>query len=70
MHRITAAERPNPDPAGRISLECSFCGRDADHVRFLCAGEFGGTICDRCAAAASTILLKARLRSVLRRFAA
>ena len=67
MHPMIAAEHQTPEPARQIPLECSFCGRDADDVRFLCAGEFGGTICDRCAVTASAIVLKARLRSALGR---
>ena len=69
MHPMTVV-RPNPDRAERVLLECSFCGRGADQVRFLCAGEFGGTICDRCTVAASAIVLKAGLRTVLGRPAA
>lgn len=67
MHRATLEGGPRPDPAERIPLACSFCGRSVDRVRFLCAGDFGGTICDRCAVAASAIVLKAHLRSALGR---
>ncbi len=42
-------------------LCCSFCGKDADHVRFLAAGVAGGRICDGCCWRALLIFVKARL---------
>jgi hypothetical protein len=45
-------------------LHCSFCGKDADHVRFLTAGVSGGMICDVCCVKAFLIFLNARIASV------
>jgi hypothetical protein len=42
-------------------LLCSFCGRDANHVRFLTGGIAGGRICDACCLKAFMIFLKAWL---------
>jgi len=47
------------DPAERQRLQCSFCGRTADQTRFLCAGVFGGMICDRCCFTAAGLFAKA-----------
>lgn len=58
-----SAARPLPDTADWSRLFCSFCGKDADHVRFLTAGVFGGMICDRCWLIASVIFVKAYLAS-------
>ena len=64
---LTAAQsRPLPDTAERRQLRCSFCGKDADHVRFLAAGASGGMICDRCNLKSFGIFLKAYLVSALR----
>jgi recombinational DNA repair protein (RecF pathway) len=46
-------------------LSCSFCGKTADHVRFLTAGASGGMICDRCWLVASAVFVKAYLTSLL-----
>ena len=37
---MTSAAHPRPraDAAEWTTLHCSFCGKDADHVRFLAAG--------------------------------
>ena len=45
-------------------LRCSFCGKDADYVRFLTAGVSGGMICDVCCLKAFFIFLKAHITSV------
>ncbi|PYQ48725.1 MAG: hypothetical protein DMF78_20530 [Acidobacteria bacterium] len=67
----TAAQvRPVSDRADWKRLHCSFCGKDADHVRFLAAGVFGGMICDRCSLAALLIFVKARIASTFRAAAA
>jgi hypothetical protein len=54
------------DSADWKRLRCAFCGRDANHVRFLSAGVAGGTICDRCCFKALAIFLKAHLAALLR----
>jgi hypothetical protein len=66
MPQTAAQRRPLPDTAEWKQLHCSFCGKDADHVRFLAAGVFGGMICDRCCLQALIIFLKARLASTFR----
>ncbi len=48
-------------------LRCSFCGKDADHVRFLAAGIAGGMICDRCNLHSFGIFLKAHVAAVYSR---
>jgi hypothetical protein len=58
-HRAHA--RALPDTAEWRPLRCSFCGRDAEHVRFLAAGVAGGRICGGCCWRALFIFLKARL---------
>ncbi len=63
MPSTTAGARSLPDTAPRRRLRCSFCGRDADHVRFLAAGAAGGRICDRCDLVALAIFVKARVRA-------
>ena len=45
-------------------LHCSFCGKGADHVRFLTAGVSGGMICDVCCLKAFFIFLKAHITTV------
>jgi hypothetical protein len=55
-----------PDTANRTRLHCSFCGKTADHVRFLTAGHSGGMICDICCAKAFLIFLKAHVVSVFK----
>ena len=58
---------PRPTPAAVTQraewahLHCSFCGKDADHVRFLSAGVAGGKICDVCCLKALWIFVKAYL---------
>jgi hypothetical protein len=64
MHRAAAQSAPLPGTAQWRQLHCSFCGRDADHVRFLAAGVAGGMICDRCNFRSLGIFLKAHLASV------
>jgi ClpX C4-type zinc finger len=56
-----------PDTAQWRTLRCSFCGKDADHVRFLAAGVAGGMICDRCNLQSLSIFLKAHVAAVYRR---
>jgi hypothetical protein len=57
--------QPLPDTAEWRRLRCSFCGKDAEHVRFLVAGIAGGMICDRCNLKSLGLFLKARLTSAL-----
>jgi hypothetical protein len=57
--------RPLHDTAGWKRLRCAFCGRDADHVRFLTAGVSGGMICDVCCLKALFIFLKAHIMSAV-----
>jgi len=66
MLKTAAESRPLVDTAEWGQLHCSFCGKDADHVRFLSAGASGGMICDRCCLKAFFIFLKAHLGSALR----
>jgi hypothetical protein len=66
MHRATAQGAPLAGTAPWRQLHCSFCGKDADHVRFLAAGVAGGMICDRCNLRSLGIFLKAHVASVLR----
>lgn len=58
--------RPRADAAEWTTLHCSFCGKDADHVRFLAAGASGDAICERCAVVAFFIMVKAYASGVLR----
>ena len=60
-----AYARPLPAKSDLRRLSCSFCGKSAEHLRFLTAGVSGGMICDRCWLQASVIFLKAYLASVL-----
>ena len=63
----TAAQRqPLSDRAEWKHLRCSFCGKDANHVRFLASGVHGGMICGRCCLVAFAIFLKARIASTFR----
>jgi hypothetical protein len=55
--------RPLPDAAEWKHLHCSFCGKDADHVRFLTAGVSGGMICDVCCVKACFIFMKAFMKA-------
>ena len=48
------------------SLRCSFCGKDAAHVRFLTAGVSGGMICDVRCLKALLIFVKAHITSAYR----
>ena len=66
MPRTHALRQPLVDPSEWRTLHCSFCGKDADKIRFLTAGVFGGMICDRCCFKAFFIVVKAHLGSVLR----
>ena len=61
MPRTSLDARPLPDSAEWTRLHCSFCGRDANHVRFLTAGVAGGKICDACCFKAVAIFVKAWL---------
>ncbi len=55
----TARHAPSlPDRADWSRLHCSFCGKDANHVRFLAAG-IGAKICDACCYKALWIFVKA-----------
>jgi hypothetical protein len=65
MAKPAMQARPLPDIAEWKRLHCSFCGMDADHVRFLTAGISGGMICDVCCLKALFIFLKAHIRSAL-----
>ena len=58
----TARHAPSlPDRADWSRLHCSFCGKDANHVRFLSAGLAGGKICDACCFKAFLIFVRAWL---------
>jgi len=61
MPRTAVRRAPLTDRADWSRLHCSFCGKDADHVRFLAAGV-SGKICDACCLKASLIFVKAWLR--------
>jgi hypothetical protein len=61
MPRAAARIQPLHDTAEWARLHCSFCGKDATHVRFLTAGLAGGKICDVCCLKALAIFLKAYL---------
>jgi recombinational DNA repair protein (RecF pathway) len=65
MTHHAAHARPQRDPSDLSRLSCSFCGKTADHVRFLTAGVSGGMICDRCWLVASVVFVKAYLASLL-----
>ena len=60
------------EPSTELSnhLRCSFCGKDANHVRFLTAGVSGGMICDVCCLKALLVFVKAHITSVFRPAAA
>ena len=62
MLRNALRARPLPDNAEWAHLRCSFCGKDANHVRFLAAGVAGGKICDACCWKALLIFLPAYLK--------
>jgi ClpX C4-type zinc finger protein len=62
-----AVRHAQSDPAEWRRLHCSFCGKDADHVRFLVAGVAGGMICDRCNLQSLGIFLKAHVTALSRR---
>jgi hypothetical protein len=62
MPRTAARTVPVADRAEWRHLHCSFCGKDADHVRFLSAGVAGGKICDVCCLRALLIFASAWLR--------
>ena len=55
--------KPSTSPSS--DLRCAFCGKDADHVRFLSAGVAGGMICDVCCVKALFIFVKAHVTSLL-----
>lgn len=61
MPRPASVPRPLAGRADWKHLHCSFCGKDAEHVRFLTAGIAGGKICDVCCLQAFVIFLKAWL---------
>jgi ClpX C4-type zinc finger protein len=62
MLRPALHPRPLSDRAEWAHLRCSFCGKDANHVRFLAAGVAGGKICDVCCWKALRIFLPAYLK--------
>jgi hypothetical protein len=64
MTKPSMRARPLPGTAEWKRLYCSFCGKDADHVRFLAAGVSGGTICNVCGIGAFLIFLRAHFTSV------
>jgi ClpX C4-type zinc finger protein len=65
MTKPVMRARPLPGTAEWKQLHCSFCGQDADHVRFLTAGTSGGMICDVCCVKAFWIFLRAHARAAL-----
>ena len=66
MTQAAIRSRPLTDSAEGKHLRCSFCAKDAAHVRFLCAGVAGGMICDACCLKAFFIFVKAHLTSLVR----
>lgn len=58
--------QPLPGTADWKHLHCSFCGKDADHVRFLTAGVSGGMICNVCCVKALVVFLKAQIASAFK----
>jgi hypothetical protein len=67
MPRAAAVQAPLADRADWSRLRCSFCGKDANHVRFMSAGVAGGNICDACCVKALLIFAKAWLTPRFRR---
>jgi ClpX C4-type zinc finger protein len=63
MAKPAMQAHPLPSTADR---HCSFCGKDADHARFLTAGVAGGMICDMCWLKAFFIFAKAHIASAFR----
>jgi hypothetical protein len=61
MPRTAIRTAPLSDHAEWSRLHCSFCGKDANHVRFLAAGV-AGKICDACCFKAFLIFVKAWIR--------
>jgi hypothetical protein len=61
MPRPAALTAPLAGQAEWSRLHCSFCGKDANHVRFMSAGVAGGKICDACCFKGALIFLKAWL---------
>lgn len=61
MPHAARRSAPLPDRAVWSRLRCSFCGRDADAVRFMSAGVAGGKICDTCCFKALLIFVRAWL---------
>jgi ATP-dependent protease Clp ATPase subunit len=51
---------------GAKTMNCSFCGKDSEHVKQLVAGGGGGFICDKCAWLSMVIVAKAKLAAALR----
>ena len=65
MTHSPAYARPLRDPSDLSRLSCSFCGKTADHVRFLIGGASGGMMCERCWLVASAVFVKAYLASLI-----
>lgn len=61
MRHTAGRATPFADVAEWNRLHCSFCGKDAGHVRFLAAGIAGGRICDACCYKAFFVFMKAWL---------
>ena len=55
------------DPAPTVTLCCSMCGKDSNHVRSLMAGGAGGHLCDACTVAAMKIVINQCVRDLARR---
>ena len=70
MTQTATPSRPLADSTEWKHLRCSFCARDAEHVRFLSSGVAGGMICDVCCLKAFFIFAKAHITSLFRPAAA
>ena len=66
MTQAAMQAQPLADHAEWKHLRCSFCARDAHHVRFLSAGVAGGMICDECCLKAFLIFVRAHIASLFR----
>lgn len=59
-----AQPAPIIDPAPSITMCCSMCGKDSEHVRYLMAGAAGGHLCDACTVAAMKIVINQRVKDL------
>jgi hypothetical protein len=66
-HQLKKLPKPVSGKAEWHHLHCSFCGKNAVRVRMMVAGQKGGRICDDCCLKSASIMLKARLKSAVRK---